>query len=321
MAIEREDPLQFNISTLELIDWKFRDPLRWSMTDYAAMAKDSQADGLEWHQVRGFSTDRRSLLAYNGKVDDLSRKMITRLHQSFRGEKWPWDIIKKPGGRLDKAIASYAYFAMPLNTKSLGQLETLQDDLGDGQKYDIIVYPEHLPEGFMDRKPFKRHLVQIQPELINFWQIKSLEHLKEKMQENHFDGFCLDLTHIRRPGVAEAIGPLSSVWDAILEDTYAIHAAAGRFDSELELKEVGIDTYAEAADLLYKTEETSFRAMLRDAARAGWTGAVTTEIPTKALAIAHDRHNDPVPLYTRVRLAQDRAEVFDTQRNDFQKVA
>lgn len=240
----------------------------WPVEKFAQTAQDAGYQGLEVHPLQ---TIRAGIQLQTGILNQKEKNAIRSLHQSPRSEKSLSDVLKHP----NRTLAAVFYLILPERVRSLHTLERIQQAVG--RNLPVVLYPHRPGEASGTEKAFGEKLFQPTPEIMASWGTKNIDDLILAMQQKGYDGFCLDLYHMRRSGNPSLL-PWQQTLSRLLPYTKEIHVSAGRIDIHED-----IDTLAELRDLLDGTRKTELIPMLEAVKSAEWKGRIVTEIPAGGL--------------------------------------
>lgn len=272
--LEREPKTEISFSMQNLLNkstiWSIIIPTE----RYATIAKSAGYDGVEFFPNRIWP----NIDGQNGSFSDFTKLMIKSGHQSWRSE----NTIKEARRHSNPSLAIQAFFLLPERNYSLKHLKKLQETMGN---IPLVIYPPHLWQGEYQHPPIfsdlNNTLMQPTPELLELWNISSIEGFPDAMKYRGYDGFCLDLFHMRRYPAQDYKSQLphwKEILPVFLPHTKEIHVSVGRNDLK-----GNFDSMAELKDLYFNKKETEVVPILEAIRDFGWKGLITTEIPSDSL--------------------------------------
>jgi hypothetical protein len=249
----------------------------WPMGAFVDTIQAAGYRGIEYLPLRGLLAGMQMNL---GLVSQETKDTIVSAHQSYRSEK-SWRQAWRHSKRL---LAMSAYVVLPERVASLNDLERLQ--MVVGRELPVIMYPEMSGEERGTDRPFAEKIIQIVPEVWEYWGVKTPEQIIQGAEDRGYTGLCIDLFHLRGQSDSGAkLGKWEDILPTLLPHTSEIHISAGRED----IQQTHIDTVQELKDLLKGNKNSEIFRMLKVVRDSGWTGRIVTEIPAEALKSVREK--------------------------------
>lgn len=270
--------------------------LVWKLEDVAGLSYDAGYGGLEWHPLRG---SRAGVQMARRKINQEEADSIRSLHQSFRGDINLFEMVR---GR-DPFMKMTMGVLLPEAESSVVDLLMVKRLIK--RDVPVVVYPGKCSR--QEWNNFGNKLFQPTSDIMRRWEVKTPEELIKMSKRMGFDGFALDLYHMRRKASGGfSLNPWRETLPRLLDFTKELHISAGRLD----ISDGGVDdTMAELEDLtLAGRNRTELSAMIKTIAETGWRGRVVTEIP---MAAVRELRSGSKLLLTRRELAETHQKISD----------
>lgn len=251
----------------------------WTTEAFGEYAKDMGYDGYEWHPTRNMVSSREM---NRGKKNQSLE--ILSAHQSFRSERTLYDVVRAVKETPERgALLLASFLFLPYRPDSLNHIERLQDAVN--KKLPVVLYPPKDPnEDSGVQRGFGHNLFQPTQEVMDIWEVKTIEELIKAYPHKGYDGFCFDTTHSAVLGGID-LRDNASALRLVLEHTQEVHIRPGALDMQFKYNQK--DPLADLRQFIGGNKDLWFPQYLANIAENWKGGFVITEVQASAINALH----------------------------------